>query len=364
MPKYTTISQSEFDTKARLAIALQPIRKEVSLKNIEVVGANILKVEDQLIPMSDQAFKDTCKAVGLPVSFDKSFTNSFGDKARQQLINRLKIAKSAKGTTTVSLVVSPETKTILGVHKSAKDLISNDAFVKSASQIIDRYDLQVNNFSVSREGELVINTSSPKNHWEVSGLNNEQFFGGVSFGNDSKNGYQVSPYLERLVCANGMIGRAFEETLKLESFSAMAMEAFFNEMERLAKSGFKPSMFDEKVKRAIDTRASLFEMETIHSAMRDLAKTEYKELEAWVPLESTRAKYHLAGIDTVTMSKEQKRNAKTGTSVWDLLNGLTHFSTHDNGFAITDDSRRRLQVQAGGLLVKEFDMSNLVTSPF
>jgi hypothetical protein len=50
MPKYTTISQTEFDTKARLAIALQPIRKEVSLKNIEVVGANILKVEDQLIP--------------------------------------------------------------------------------------------------------------------------------------------------------------------------------------------------------------------------------------------------------------------------------------------------------------------------
>ena len=71
-----------------------------------------------------------------------------------------------------------------------------------------------------------------------------------------------------------------------------------------------------------------------------------------------------AGIDTVTMSKEQKKNAKTGTSVWDLLNGLTHFSTHDNGFAISDDSRRRLQVQAGGLLVKEFDMSNLVASPF
>jgi hypothetical protein len=127
-------------------------------------------------------------------------------------------------------------------------------------------------------------------------------------------------------------------------------------MERLAKTGFKPSMFDEKVKLAIGTKASLFEMEAIHSAMREFSKTEYRELEAWVPLESTRAKYHLAGIDTVTMSKEQKKNAKTGTSVWDLLTGLTHFSTLDNGFAISDDSRRRLQVQAGGLLVKEFDL--------
>jgi len=364
MPKYTTISQSEFDIKAKQSIALQPVRKEVSLKNIEVVNQNTLKVEDKLIPMSDQAFKDVCKSVGLPISFDKSYSNSFGDKARQQLINRLKVAKAAKGTTTVSLVVSPETKTILGVHKSTKDLISNDAFIKSASQIIDRYDLQVNNFSVSQEGAIVINTSSPKNNWDIAGLKDEHYFGGISFGNDSKNGYQVSPYLERLVCANGMIGRAFEETMKLESFSAMAMEDFFNEMEQLAKRGFKPSMFDEKVKRAIDTRASLFEMETIHSAMRDLSKIEFKELEAWVPLESTRAKYHLVGIDTVTMSKEQKRNAKTGTSVWDLLNGLTHYSTHDNGFAISDNDRRRLQVQAGGLLVKEFDMSNLVASPF
>jgi len=64
------------------------------------------------------------------------------------------------------------------------------------------------------------------------------------------------------------------------------------------------------------------------------------------------------------MSKEQKKNAKTGTPIWDVINGLTHFSTHDNGFRIDDYDRRRVQMEAGRMLTKEFDMANIVKSPF
>ena len=362
--KYTTLSQDVFDTTAKLAIDRQPIRKEVSLKNLEVVNDKTMSVDGLHIPMSNQAFKDVIKAVGLPVTFDKSFTGTFGEKARQQLINRLKSSMAAKGQSSVSLVVSPESKSIIGVHKSPKDLISNDSFLKTASQVIDRHNLEVNNFTVNEDGNIYISTSNPKNQWGLQGLKDEDFFGGVSFINNPKDGFQISPFLYRLVCANGMIGKAFEDTMKITSFDARGIEGLFNELNNMAKVGFKPAKFEEQVRAAISTKASLFEMEETYNMMRSFSGAEYKELEAWVPLQATRARYHAAGIDTITMSKEQKKNAKTGTPVWDVINGLTHFSTHDNGFRLDDTDRRRMQVEAGKMLAKEFDMANQVKSPF
>lgn len=362
--KYTTISQELFDSTARQAIESQPIRKEVPLRNLEILSDRIMTVEGAHIPMSSQAFKDVIKAVGLPVTFDRSFTGAFGEKARQQLINRLKSSMTAKGQSTVSLVVSPESKTIIGVHKSPKDLISNDSFLKTATQVIDQHNLEVNSFTVNDEGNIFISTSSPKNQWGMKGLKDEDFFGGVSFINNPKDGFQVSPYLYRLVCANGMIGKSFEETMKLTSFDTKSMEGFFNEINSMAKAGFKPEKFEAQVNQAITTKASLFEMEEAYHLMKAYSGAEYKELEAWVPLQSTRARYHAAGQDTILMSKEQKRNAKTGTPIWDVINGLTHFSSHDNGFRISDTDRRKMQVEAGKMLTKEFDMANLVLSPY
>ena len=105
-------------------------------------------------------------------------------------------------------------------------------------------------------------------------------------------------------------------------------------------------------------------MEEAYHMMKAYSGADYKELEAWVPLQKTRARYHASGLDTITMSKEQKKNAKTGTPIWDVINGLTHFSTHDNGFRIDDTDRRRMQVEAGRMLTKGYDMANAVKSPF
>jgi hypothetical protein len=161
MPQYQTISQAIFDSKAKEAIARTPIRKEVNLKEIEIIKNDVLRLGDTHIKMSNDAFKGICKIVGLPVGFDKTFSSAFGDKARQALVNRLKIAVQAKGATTLSLVVNPENKQIIGVQKDPRDLVSNQTFLDTSSAIINKYRLEVNNFSVGSNGGVVINTSSP-----------------------------------------------------------------------------------------------------------------------------------------------------------------------------------------------------------
>ena len=82
--KYTTLSQDLFDSTAKRAVEVQPIRKEVSLKNLEVINDKTISVEGMQIPMSNQAFKDTIKAVGLPVTFDKFSSRFTRDKVHHR----------------------------------------------------------------------------------------------------------------------------------------------------------------------------------------------------------------------------------------------------------------------------------------
>jgi hypothetical protein len=364
MPKFETLSQNIFDERAKTAISKTPIRKEISIKDVEIINDTTLRLEDHQIKMNKEAFKGICKIVGLPVGFDKTFTASFGDKARQQLINRLKVAVQAKGSTTLSLVVNPDTREIISVQKDPRDLISNETFVDTSSQIINKYGLEVSDFSVNSDGAVVINTASPNNVWGINGLKDEEFYGGISFTNSPNGGFMVSPFLHRLVCANGLVGKTFEESLSLGQMDGFSMEKFWTQLNQLAERGFRPANFENRIRLAMNTRASLFELENAHDWMKSLSDADNKELEAWAPLHNTRAKFHGANIDTITFSTAQKKGAKTGTSVWDLINGVTHFATHDNGFKIDDYDRRRLQVEASRMLTKDFDMANFVASPF
>ena len=364
MPKFETLSQNVFDERAKRAISKTPIRKEISIKDVEILNDTTMKLEDHQIKMNKEAFKGICKIVGLPVGFDKTFTSSFGDKARQQLINRLKVAVQAKGATTLSLVVNPDKKEIIGVQKDPRDLISNQTFIDTSSKIIDKYGLEVSDFSVSSDGAVVINTASPNNVWGIDGLKDEEFYGGISFTNSPNGGFMVSPFLHRLICANGLVGKTFEESLSLGQMDEFSMDKFGNQLNQLADRGFRPANFENRMRLAMNTRASLFELENAHDWMKSLSDADNKELEAWAPLHNTRAKFHEARIDTITFTTAQKKGAKTGTSVWDLVNGVTNFATHDNGFKIDDYDRRRLQVEASRMLTKDFDMSNFVPSPF
>ena len=364
MAKFTTLSQELFDQKAQEALSKTPLRREFPLNKVEVIDSDTLNLDGTKVKMSSEAFSGICKVVGLPKGFDKTFTGAFGDKARQQLVNRLKVAAQAKGNSSVSLVVNPESKKIISVHNKPEEMVSNQTFLETSKSIIDKYSLDVSDFSIDHNGSVVISASSPRNVWGFEGLPEEDFFGGVSFTNSPEKGFQVSPYMYRLICSNGMIGTSFDENHKLNGVHPAQMEKFWESLNSLAERSFRPLTFEQKLRHAINTPASFAEMEDAHSTLKALSNAETRDLDPWVPLRETRSRYHLAGIDTTTFTHGQKKGAKTGTSVWDLINGVTHFATHDNGFAIEDYDRRRLQVKAAQLMTKDFDMANIIQSPF
>ena len=125
------------------------MRREFGLKDLEVINDQTLALDGKQVGMNRDAFKGLCKIVGLPTGFDKTFSSAFGDKARQQLVNRLKIAAQAKGNTSVSVVLNPDTKRIIAVQKDPRDLISNQKTNDEFNRIVLEAESKKNNATSS-----------------------------------------------------------------------------------------------------------------------------------------------------------------------------------------------------------------------
>jgi len=367
--KITTLSSNIYSLRAAEAIDAQPIRRTVHLAEIELVDDEKIIYKGSQIKITKSGFGDLLKILKIPQAFVKRFGEMMVEKpeAKRNFINTIKNVMTTKGTggSTVTLVLSKKDKTIVAVHKTARNLISNGGMLDVVSRVIEENGLDVVDFSIGSHGEVAVNAINLKQQWGIDGMKDEVFHGGVSFVNNPKNGFVVSPYINRLVCANGMVSRGFQEQFKLTSTDGDAMQKFFSDMSNLAKSGFKPDLFVERVKEAHSLKCSLAEMFKVKNAIKNAAQDITKEeMESWVPINYTTAAYNRIGIDTLMLRDAQKKNAKTDTSVWDLINGLTHFATHDNGFEIDDYTRRGLQMIAGQLLSDEHDMANFVRNPF
>jgi len=363
-----TLGQNIFDARAKESIDKQPLRRTVNLAEIELVDDTQILFKGSPLKITKSAFVDMMKILKIPTAFISRFNEIMDDKpeAKRNFINTIKNVITSKGSSgrTVTLVLSQEDRNIIAVHKTNRNLISNASFMDVVGQVIDENKLSTIDFAVDSAGRTVVNTLDMNSDFNVGGHKDEYFHGGVSFSNDPKNGFIVSPYVNRLVCANGMVGKSFQEVYKLTSTDAVTTQKFFGDLAALAKKGFKPETFVTRVEEAMELKASLAEMYQVKNVIKKVVP-EIKpiEMETWLPIKATEAAYARINVDTKLLRSGQLKNARTGTSVWELINGLTSFSTHHNGFEISDYDRRVLQVEAGKLLTNEHDMSNFVRTP-
>jgi len=365
MSNIQTISQARFDEKVNLAVTLQPIRKTVALGRINVVNTEVVEIDGKRIPMSKKAFSQLAKILGVPMQFQGRVDKLFGEEASRSIVNKMKSALIGHGMSQITAIASPQAKEIVGFVKKESEYISNNTFFEIAKNIISDHNLSVRDFSITpSDGSVSINCFNPDAEFELGGLKDEFFQGGLSLSNSIDKGLFVSPYLNRLVCTNGLIGDSFSETYKLKSVHDFHLDGFRSHLAELEKRNYKPMSFEERVNKATTTMASFAELEGSANLILGSCSAMMNEISNWIPYEATANQYTKFGLAPIRMSEEQKKNAKTGTSVWDMVNGLTHFATHDSVFKVSESSRRYIQKEAGSILAGKFDMENLVISPF
>ena len=367
MAKIETLSQTAFDSKKAEVLSKELIRKEINISEFEIVNDTTMKIQGKNIPISKRAFKRVLSRMRIPHAFARRFETGYGSEGLKQLIQMVKMAKSNKNDQTVTLVVDPDKGSIVDILPKGYASISNESFVNFAEGYIDKYNLLPTSFGSDGNGGASINCTSPNSIMRIPGMEQEIFQTGVSFSNSVQNGLQVSPFMTRLVCANGMSSTQFSENYGLVSLTDKAVTEFNEHMLHMATTGFQPVGAADQIKKAANTDASLAELQhACGSILSTDQKIQYEYAQKFAPIERAKKAYDNLGMDTSKFTRAQLQNAKSGMSVWEVVNGMTNFASNETKYGVDEYKAGNLMVTAGNILMKKkFDTEGLLpVDPF
>mgnify|MGYP001002711910 FL=1 len=349
-----TLSNTLIEQRKVQTLEAQNLRKVVPFRDITLIDGESIEYNGTRINLTKSAFKNLLGLLGMSNQFAQKFENLFTKEAKAQFINTMKnaMASNSGRLSEVTLVLNPMTKAVVAITKKEEFGISNQQFMQVAENIIDNHSMDVTNWSVDPgTGIITINAFNPKANFAVQGLSDEVFTGGVTFQNSPKDGFQVLPYVNRQWCTNGLTTPFAQEAYTLNSLDQASMEKFFENLNGLRKNNFAPTGFADRVRAAHNTPASLHELQFAHNLIEPFAG---ERSDNWIPLAENMNAFYKAGFES--LSTEQMKHAKSNTSVWDVVNGVTHFATHGSGIIDTnmqDYNASELMVKSGNLFGKK-----------
>jgi len=361
-----TLSSSLIEQRKVATLEAQNLRKVVPFRDINLIDGESIEYNGQKINLTKNAFKNLLGLLGMSNQFAQKFESLFTKEAKSQFINTMKnaMASNSGKLSEVTMVLNPISKSVVAITKKDQFGISNQQFMGVAENIIDNHGMDVTNWSVDPgTGIVTINAFNPNANFAVQGLSNEVFTGGVTFQNSPKDGFQVLPYINRQWCTNGLTAPMSEESYTLNSLDQGSVEKFFENMNNLRKNNFAPTGFADRVRAAHNTPASLNELQFAHNLIEPFAG---ERTDNWIPLSENMNAFYKAGFES--LNSNQMKHAKSNTSVWDVINGVTHFATHGAGIIDTnmqDYNASDLMVKSGNLFGKKsFDHENTMPDLF
>lgn len=356
------ITQSQYAAFRESSLANQPIRRTCQLADLRILTLDTVEYKGLRLGLSRTALKDLVKITGLSISGFNDLEKTLGEDSANAWLNSIKNAIGIAKSMQVTMVVSPD-RILNRVYKTGQgSSISAETYFDTFERIANRHNLEVKEMSFNpTNGNCYISALSAKgDQFQVGNLSDEVFTSGISLANTA-DGILADPFLHRLVCTNGMVTRSFNESFQLQSMDPRKWQEFYTHMDRIEKMGFVPTQFSRNVELAIKTPASLKELETATSLILNNSNCPEDELEYFIKgHRNTYARIHDAGIDTERLTNAQKANLRTGVSVWDCINGITDFASHNYGYEKKLNADRHMQVQAGNMLCKTFDTANLI----
>ena len=361
-----TLSQTAVADKKQESISAQSLRRTLPFRDISMIDEKTIEYKGTRIGITKQAFKSLLALVGMSQTFADKFSKLFNPETKAQFINTMKnaMASNAGKLSNVTLVLNPVSKAVILFTKEDKLQISNDQMIQVAENMISDSSMGVSRWSTDpTTGIITIDAHNPKAEFEVLGLSNEVFTGGVTFRNSPLKGFEVMPYVNRQWCTNGLTTAMAQEAYQLHSLDNKSMESFFENMQQLRRNNYAPEGFADRVRQANNTPASLREMQFAHGL---ISKHAGERAEQWVPLQENLNEYNKAGFEKLTT--DQMKMAKTNQSVWSVINGVTHFSSHGTGIIDTNMQQHDeadIQTRIGNLIGKKsFDHENTMPNPF
>jgi len=164
---------------------------------------------------------------------------------------------------------------------------------------------------------------------------------GVDFG--------VHPFFERLVCTNGNVARqyGFSTNVSKSKYNFNKIKSIL-EREILHASDIASSMLNDAARHLKNNNVSVRELLQYKSFFNE--EDHGKILEKYFDLSYLNKVYR---CDIEGMHNIWKSTADTGKNAYDFFNDLTYIASHPKEVAISEESRRALQIKASDLLFRD-----------
>ena len=364
------LKEVNYDEFKKTALNFEPIQKKVLLSQIEVGQDGSLSIEGLPVKTDDGVVEKQLLKTILSINpkLLKAFEKGLNPTAKVEFISLIKgaLALSDVKKSQVSILGNARTGNITNILPGDRDFISNRMNLELFEKTMNAApDLKLVNATVNHNGSIEMNVQkgvivTPKTKNLLKG---EEFNPGFTFRNSPLKGTNVDYFTTRLVCTNGMTARGLKNTFNLNVLDDTTIRTFFEKFLQMNKENFVPEFYAEQIEKASFTRASFYEIMNARNIMvmnSDLKlKGNEAELNMFLPeFTSVSAELARKGVDYAEKSDKQLMNYPTKYNVWDVVNRVTDFGSHDYGF---NASFNHIQTQAGDLFNKKvYDTQNLI----
>ena len=369
-----TLSQNAIESRKLETLNSQALRRTVAMREIDIIDDKTISYNGGTIKVTSNAFKNLMRTIGMSQTFIKRFEKLFNEKAKAQFINTVKNAMATnKGNMpNITMVLNPVNKTIIAFVKEANSLISNSNFVEQTERLLNNGNFDVTNWTTDPlSGIITVNAVKTGFNFAVPGDDKDVFSAGITLKNSPITGFQVSPFVKRLWCSNGLTTSLAEDKYNMTSLTDKSLTQFNEYATGLARRNYMPANFDTLVNKARNTHASLAELKSAQNAISIYGGGD--RAGQWVPLQENLLEYSRAGIDAKDFNNQQLKNAESDQSIWSVVNSMTHFASHGEEMVdgMQPHQATELMVRAGNLLGKgtdgrigNWDLGNQIASPF
>lgn len=343
------------------AMRNEPLAYKCSLTDIDIVDENHIKVKGFTLPCNPNVLKDFGKILKVPQNFLKDFETSFGKDGKLRFINFLKDAVSLNRNKIISIIGDRQSKRILGI--ASGDFMPYEMYFRIFDELMNKHEFEIKDM-VFDNNRLAINAILRKGQFNVGGVDQENFFPGFTFRSDLAKGTTLDSYIYRLVCSNGMIAPDHNDPINFGpdgTLGSPTAEDFFRRIDKLNENGLIPASFKDNVTKAINTNASFAEVKSAAFQLERTSERAKPFIDSFIPINSIKSQLGAKGIELSKLNANQEKSIITGVKIWDLVNGITDFASHDYGFDVNPSSKIGLQIHANAILTKRaFDTENLV----
>jgi hypothetical protein len=356
-----------YEAVKAIALKNQPLVMKANWKELEVDNNGELSVRG--IPVrsdSNKVQRQLLKQMGLSRSFYKKFGKLTNEETQKALIEVLKAGLSNKGNKEqLTVIGNPVQGIITGILGPKQDLISNTFSLQLLEEVLNKYPgLLMQNFEVDDNGDFSVNMKRPGEVTprDMAGklISGEEFNPGFTYRNSAMKGTEVMAFTERVVCTNGMTAQVLTAFLEMQKYGDASLEKFNTGLKHFSDNNFIQHDYFEKVNKAMNTPASFAEVLNARRYIKGYSSIkDDKDMDEFLPMFGSQIRaFAQKSIDYTKCTDRQLQNCPLKSTVWDVINCVTNFGSHDYGWKAEFSP---LQRAAGRMLNRQhFDAEHLI----